>query len=142
MKLVKENLESDDDVIVSCGLVIIQDNKILLCHPTGSRWQHTYSIPKGHIEDNETSLECAIRETEEETGLKMSVLNIDFDEQETINYHDKNGEIYKKIHYFVVRPTEEIILDKNKLQSEEIDWANFLTKEEAEERIFPKLKEV
>ena len=33
-----------------------------------------YSFPKGHLEDGETFKECAIRETEEETGRKCHVI--------------------------------------------------------------------
>jgi ADP-ribose pyrophosphatase YjhB (NUDIX family) len=35
---------------ISAGLVLIADNKILLCHPTGQKWWNSYSFPKGHVE--------------------------------------------------------------------------------------------
>lgn len=60
----------------SAGLVILYDNKILLAHPTGQRWYGTYSIPKGHIEEGEDRLDAAIRETQEEIGLKFNELHI------------------------------------------------------------------
>lgn len=34
-----------------------------------------YSFPKGHLEDGETLKECAIRETEEETGRKCHIVS-------------------------------------------------------------------
>jgi len=34
-----------------------------------------WSLPKGHKEPNETILECAIRETEEEIGVKPIILS-------------------------------------------------------------------
>ncbi len=55
----------------TCGLFIFLDGKFLICHPTGSRWNQ-WSIPKGHLDKNETTLEAAIRETREETGLTLS----------------------------------------------------------------------
>jgi len=62
----------------SAGLImyIIKNKqlKIFLVHPGGPYFTKKddgfWSIPKGLIEDNESSLETAIREFEEETGLK------------------------------------------------------------------------
>lgn len=52
--------------IVSCGIIFINNNKILLGHSTGnSHWD----IPKGQSEIGEGPLETAIRETKEETGI-------------------------------------------------------------------------
>lgn len=55
----------------SCGVVIYNDKKevLLLKHRSGNH----YDFCKGHIEENETELECALREVEEETGLSVSI---------------------------------------------------------------------
>lgn len=53
----------------SCGIIILNEfNEILLCHVTG---QPQYDIPKGLLDDGEHPIECAIRETLEETGLHI-----------------------------------------------------------------------
>jgi ADP-ribose pyrophosphatase YjhB (NUDIX family) len=123
----------------SAGLVIIYQNKILLVHPTNAPWYGTYSIPKGEIEEGEDLLEAAIRETKEEIGIRYCRECID-NTPHMIEYKDKKGDIYKRVWCFVINvnePPRKIIM-----QPEEVDWAGFLDKEEAEKRIFSKLKEL
>jgi len=104
----------------------------------------TFSIPKGHVEVGETKIEAAIRETKEEIGILISkdIIN---DIEHVIKYVDKNGKIYKKVFYFVVNiENDEIpdVLPKEQLQIEEVDYAGFLTKEEAETKIFWRFKPI
>ena len=127
-------------MIHSVGLVIIHDNKILLGHPSNSKWSGTYSIPKGQSEEGEDHIATAIRETQEELGVKIDRSQIDESTKRYIDYKDESGNIYKRVHYFVVRLNESLIIDKDKLQIEEIDWAGFLTKEEASKKIFWRFK--
>ncbi|MFJ7667413.1 NUDIX hydrolase [Lysinibacillus sp. NPDC097195] len=56
---------------VGCGVIIEQDNQILLQHRTD---QDVWGIPGGVMEPGETFLEEAIRETYEETGLQVEQL--------------------------------------------------------------------
>lgn len=54
---------------LSCGLLVICPAGILLAHATRTpRWD----LPKGKLEPNETPLEAALRECQEETGLDLS----------------------------------------------------------------------
>lgn len=123
----------------SAGLIIIFDNKILLVHPTNAPWYGTYSIPKGEIEEGENLLEAAIRETKEEIGIRYGREYIN-EIPLKIDYKSKNGNTYKRVWCFGIKvdePPQQIIL-----QPEEVDWAGFLDKEEAEKRILPRLKDV
>lgn len=69
-----------------------------------------WSFPKGHMKSNETSLNCALRELEEETSI---VLN-----------HDSVG--YKKLAnggYFIFEMPEEVdILPQNSSEISESGW--------------------
>ena len=55
--------------VVSCGVIIIdkKTRKILACHPSLQRYKPgCFDIPKGHVEGNETHVQTALRELEEE----------------------------------------------------------------------------
>lgn len=123
-------------MVESAGLVILYDNKILLAHPKGQKWFGTYSIPKGCIEDGEDKITAALRETKEEIGVEFIADQIDPTTEGYITYTNTNGEIYKKVYFYIITLNEPLQIDKNKLQKDEIDWAGFLTKEEAKKRIF------
>ena len=128
----------------SAGIIIILNNKkFLLSHPSHSRWSNTYSFPKGHIEENESKIEAAIRELKEETSIEVTEDMIVDKEPIIVLYDDKRGDIYKEVYLFKVyiNDISEIGLDnetlpKEMLQIEELDWCGFLTKEEAKTKIF------
>lgn len=125
---------------ISAGLVLISDNKILLCHPTNAKWFGTYSIPKGQVEEGEDYFEAALRETREEIGIWKKFKLEDVAYEGYINYKDFENKIYKKVFYFVIYLDSELELNKNRLQLDEVDWAGFITKEAAEKRIHWRLK--
>jgi len=59
-----------DNNIRRAGTFLISDfpiKRILLVQSYNGKW----GPPKGKIEDNETSLDCAVRETMEETGIEV-----------------------------------------------------------------------
>jgi putative (di)nucleoside polyphosphate hydrolase len=62
---------------ITCGLYLYNKatKKFLLGHATRSR--SSWSIPKGLKDKGEDELQAAIRETEEETGLKISELDVE-----------------------------------------------------------------
>ena len=54
---------------LSCGVVILnREHELLLCHVTG---QNHWDLPKGGIDPGETPLDAALRETREESGLRL-----------------------------------------------------------------------
>jgi len=61
---------------IVAGFVIFRKTqegiKYLLLYKRGSYW----NFPKGHFEEGETSMLTALRETEEETGIKRNELRI------------------------------------------------------------------
>tara|TARA_Y100000310_G_scaffold151432_1_gene151029 strand:- start:1248 stop:1640 length:393 start_codon:yes stop_codon:yes gene_type:complete len=65
MKL-KELLSADTDVVA--GVIITVDNKILLCLRSKDG---SWSVPKGHVQVNETPVQGALRELSEETNIQL-----------------------------------------------------------------------
>jgi 8-oxo-dGTP pyrophosphatase MutT (NUDIX family) len=129
----------------SAGIIIIlNDNKILLSHATGSRWYQTYSFPKGGIEKDEKKVDAAIRELQEETSIVVTKAQISNpNEPIIVNYTDKYGETYKRLYLYTVYINdiseiglESEIVPLENLQIEELDWCGFLDKDQALPRIF------
>lgn len=58
---------------LSSGFLIRSGGKFLLCR-SGDEYSGKWSVPKGHVEDGETTLDAAYRETLEETGLNLKSL--------------------------------------------------------------------
>lgn len=59
-------------VVISSHVIFQQDNKVLLSrrYNTGYR-DGEYSLPAGHIEETEFATAAAIREAEEEVGVRL-----------------------------------------------------------------------
>jgi ADP-ribose pyrophosphatase YjhB (NUDIX family) len=58
---------------VGAGAIIEQNGKLLLLQRTMSAFEGSWNIPAGFVEADESPLEAAIRETYEETGLRVEV---------------------------------------------------------------------
>jgi len=74
----------------SAGIIFTNGNKILACLPTK---RELWDIPKGKKEPGETSIEAAIRECKEETGIKVKKKSLE--SMGTFSYlKDKNLAIF------------------------------------------------
>lgn len=98
----------------SCGAVIFRKNKndvklLLVKNHNGRHW----SFPKGHIEENETEQETAIREIKEETNLDVKIM----DNFREVSCYCPFGKIKKEVVFFLART----VSDNIKLQESEID---------------------
>lgn len=134
---------------ISAGtLIVLKNQKVFLCHPTNAKWSLTYSPPKGGVDVGEKIIDAAIRETKEETSAVVTKNMISNKKNPIeIEYKDKSGVVYKRVYLYRVdiKSPKEIgltseVVPKDKLQVDEIDWAGFLDKKEAEEKIFKRFE--
>lgn len=93
----KERREYPDAPLVGVGAVAIKDGKILLIKRAFEPGKGKWSVPGGLVEVGETLYAACAREMEEETGIKIQVL-------ELINAYDMivPGESGKVKYHFVL----------------------------------------
>lgn len=57
---------------VGVGVMILKGGKVLLAKRKGAHGAGEYAFPGGHLEFGESFEDCAIRETTEESGIRIS----------------------------------------------------------------------
>jgi 8-oxo-dGTP pyrophosphatase MutT (NUDIX family) len=78
-----------------------------------------WSLPKGHIEEGETSEETAVREVAEETGVRGDVLH----PLGTIDYWfiTENRRVHKTVHHFLLQWRSGELSDED-VEVTEVAW--------------------
>lgn len=99
----------------SCGAVVVKDGKILLEKQTNGFW----SFPKGHIEGDETEFETSIRETLEETGLKVV---LDSSKRFILHYYIPELDIDKDVVLFLGEVLDDSEFQKQASEIVELRW--------------------
>lgn len=81
-----------------------------------------WCIPKGHLEENETNEQAAIREVFEETGLKTEI--IDYLGEVTYHFIQGGSKINKTVHVYLMQQTGgELSFDHDPhKEASELEW--------------------
>lgn len=106
----------------SCGAVVYKkENKetfILLLKHNSGHW----SFPKGHVEEDETEEQTALREIKEETNLNVT---IDKGFRKVSTYSPKEG-VMKDVIFFVAELKEEDAEEKaQECEIQELGWFSY-----------------
>jgi len=99
----------------AAGIFLMRkDFNILICHPTNHA-PNVWSIPKGKIEEGESDIEAAIRETYEETNIDLNDKSLDVNNNFNIHEFDivNYGHKKKDLHPFLFL----------ELQTSKLDWS-------------------
>ena len=133
----------------SAGILVYRkkndEYEVFLIHPGGPIFKnkdtHSWSIPKGLFDDNETAFEAALREFKEETGF-----TIDGDFRELKPVKQKSGKIVYA--WAVENDIDETQIESNYFQMEwppksgiikdfpEADKASWFSLDEAKQKMF------
>lgn len=132
---------------ISCGVLVTDGSNLLIQHPSGKPWREgNYDIPKGHKENNESEVACAIRELEEETGLSVKEENLI--ELGKFSYTDKK-DLFLFIHYTEEMPNIHLLQcysqfedKKTKMLFDEVDGYRIIDIFSELNYLFPKLQDV
>lgn len=127
----------------SCGAIVYRKfhgntELLLIKNANGGHW----SFPKGHVEENETEEETALREIKEETGIDVV---IDKNLRYVITYIPKK-DITKDVVYFIAKavnynytPQEEEV---SRIKWVEINHANTILSYDNDRQLVGKAKSI
>ena len=112
------NLNDKFEYENSCGAIVFNENteKILLVKMHNGNW----GFPKGHIENNETKEETAIREVQEETNVNIKIIP-NFERE--IKYIPNEKTIKKVTIFAGITQDEEVKIDT--FEIEDFQWCTY-----------------
>jgi len=112
------NLNDKFEYENSCGAIVFNEKteKILLVKMHNGNW----GFPKGHIENNETKEETAIREVHEETNVNIKIIP-DFERE--IKYIPNEKTIKKVTIFAGITQDEEVTIDT--FEIEDFQWCTY-----------------
>lgn len=95
--------------LTSAGGVIVDDTgKVVLTSRRSFKGVLQFGLPKGLIEDGEDPAQAALRETKEETGLEVEILQplptIEYWYVQPAQDESPSRRVHKFVHFFLMRP--------------------------------------
>ena len=104
--------------IIAAGGIVENENKEILLIFRRGKWD----LPKGKLDEGETIEECAVREVEEETGLR-SIQQGELIEVTLHNYIEKGTEIEKETYWYAMKVEgEQKLVAQTEEDIEDIKW--------------------
>ena len=100
----------------SCGCIVIDEGKVLLIKQTKGHW----GLPKGHVEENETEKETALREVKEETNYDVEIIG----DYRFVERYITDTKIDKEVVYFIAKKVGGNA-EKQEAEVTDIKWCSF-----------------
>jgi 8-oxo-dGTP pyrophosphatase MutT (NUDIX family) len=136
--LLEEKLRSEFRFITAAGGLVLNENKDSLLIFRRGKWD----LPKGKLDEGETVDACALREVEEETGIKDTVIERFL----TNTYHfytENNVSICKETYWYLMHsPGVQNLVPQIEEQITAIKWSDVAFVEQILPDTFPMIKDV
>lgn len=118
----------DENLVTSSGGIIFRKDGPHTYFVVVKNPYDKWTFPKGKVEENETWQEAAVREIQEETGIKEAEILGEIGE---IKFTDKSGEepIKKSVHFYLIK-TNQIEITEKPIESAHIKEVKWMEKEE------------
>jgi 8-oxo-dGTP pyrophosphatase MutT (NUDIX family) len=105
-------------VTAAGGAVFNSEGKVLLIHRRGS-----WDLPKGKMDPSETPQETAVREVQEECGLRQITLGAPI--LDTLHtYEHKGNRVLKTTHWYLMQTTDNQLVPQTEEDIEQAIWAD------------------
>ena len=101
----------------SCGAVIYNsNNEVLVVKHNAGHWD----FPKGHVEENETEVQTALREVKEETNVDVHIYeNIKYE-----SHYSPKENVEKTVIFFLARSISDTLV-KQDAEIADIGWYSY-----------------
>ena len=119
------------------GGAVIQNSDILVIKRLGM-----IDLPKGHLEYGETMEQCAVREVEEECGLKQVSILSPLDTTLHIYYRNESWFLKKTYWYRMSAPSGQSFIPQTEEDIEEVLWYPIHNLSQLSNQTYPSLREV
>lgn len=144
LKLLKSHFFSQyQEVAAAGGVVVNEKNEILLIYRRGF-----WDLPKGKIEKGESKRECAIREVEEECGVKglkiLDKLQLDYNRLH-ITYHTyiyKGKETIKPSYWYIMSTKKQKLTPQTNEDIKEAKWVKIKDIPKYYPKSYPAIRDV
>lgn len=103
--------------VKAAGGIVYQDHQILLIKRLGM-----YDLPKGHLEFGETPEQCAVREVEEECGLRNLHIVCSSDPTWHIYFRHENWHLKKTYWFRMSAPVTQPLTPQTEEDIEDAFW--------------------
>lgn len=138
------NLDIPYTIRNTAGTVVLKQDKglkVLVIRRVFKDGSEDYTFPKGGIDEGESVQDCAIRETLEETGYKIKLIEFLDSFEFTLEAADKKSGTFRRSYFFLAELEDDKQFEiSHPDETEDILWINV---DEAKEKLsFPDYKRV